>query len=99
MRKLRRATPAEVTAYAAQTPKPLYRLTHWVVVDGHQCPVEGLFEGDGNPNYEIMFPAGMHDDGYGTHSFLCDDLADVRLRASYASLVPCSAACGCCDAV
>ena len=55
--------------------------------------MDGLFEGDGNPNYEIMFPAGMHDSGYLTHSFLCDNLADVRDRASHASYTPCTEMC------
>jgi hypothetical protein len=88
-----RATPAEIAAYAAQVPAPLYPLTHWVMAGGHRCPVEGLFEGDGNPNYEIMFPAGMHDDGYGTHSFLCDNLKDVEERAECASFIPCTEEC------
>ncbi len=93
MKKFRRATAEEKAAYAAQKPAPLYPLTHWVMAGGHLCPVEGLFEGDGDPNYEIIFPDGMHDEGYGTHSFLCYDLADVRDRASYASFVPCTDEC------
>ena len=90
---IRRATADEKAEYAARTPAPLYPLTHWVKAGGHLCPVEGLFEGDGNPNYEIMFPDGMHDRGYLTHSFLCTTLADVVVRARYATFVPCTEMC------
>lgn len=96
--RTQKATPADVAQYEvdhrAHTGRPpVAPLSHWMFIDGVRCGVEGLFEGDGNPNYELRAPHGMHfgDGGYDTvHGILGLTLTDLRERAQYADApTPC----------
>lgn len=88
----RKATPEERATYRAQLPRPVYPLAGFVIVAGVSCAVEDLGEWErGNPQYEIIAPAGQHFDiGETVHTLLCDNVKDVRDRAASAGLASCS---------
>ena len=54
----RKATAEEIAEY--QLTKPVYPLVGFIRHNGIDIPVEGLFEGKDEPNYEAMAPKGLH---------------------------------------
>ena len=74
---------------------PLYG---YVTISGHQCVIEYLGEGQGEPNYELFAPEGYTFEMGGPHSSLYSTLAELREEASQFNrgpLTPCDADCGC----
>lgn len=81
--------------------KPLYPLFGYIVgvpavVAGvktrYTVPVEGLFEGKDEPNYEAILPDGLHLSGDFIHTVLGTTQRDLLDRMS-AGLVECGAGC------
>jgi hypothetical protein len=90
--KTRKATPAEVAAYALTG--PCYPLSHFVTLNGQELAVEdcGGWHKD-DPKYEVMAPDGFHFRYDEVHTLLCDNLRDVVERVTGAELTPCSDDC------
>ena len=95
--RYRKATEQEKEAYL--TTKPVYPLVGFIRHEGRDLPVEGLFEGKDEPNYEVMAPKGLHfsyPNGEGApcasclHSLLATTLKDALDRvASEGELTTC----------
>jgi hypothetical protein len=95
--KTRKATPAEIAAYAAQKPRPLYPLRYFVTLGDRELAVEYLGHewSKEDPQYEVMAPRGFYFGDDGTHTLLAQTLAEVRERVWGGKLEPCHAECGC----
>lgn len=86
-----KATADEAAAYAATIPAPCYPLSHWVWIHGVRCAVERLPKRDEyDPQYEIMIPTGFIVEHYWQHTLLCDDMTDLKERATCATIGRCA---------
>lgn len=84
-----KATDAERAAYAATS--PVYPQWGWVLKNGARFVVEDLRGSwsKGDPVFEIIAPDGHIFMSDCCHTLLCDNLADVRDRMSYATAERC----------
>jgi hypothetical protein len=87
---VRKATAAQKETYWAA--KPVYPLYGYIKVDGQSCAVEDL-KGDPDLRFEIIAPKGFHFFPAETHTLLCENLADLKERATSNDLVPCTKSC------
>lgn len=96
--KIRKAEEHEKKNYSGLYPLFGYVVGVPAVLAGvktrYTVPVEGLFEGKDEPNYEAMLPEGLHLDGDMIHSVLGTTQRDLLDRLS-AGLVECDKDCDC----
>lgn len=90
--QIRKATTAEKAAYQ---PTAIYPLYGFIKIDGLPCPIEDLRGSWSKPDpiYEVMAPTGYHFDADETHTLLCVDLQDVRVRCGMNNLERCGENC------
>ncbi len=93
MSKIVKATQAEKEIY--NLTKPIYPLYGFIILDGHQCPIEDLRGSWSKPDpiYEVMAPKGFHFDVEQVHTLLCCDLAEIKMRCGMNNLEPCTEVC------
>jgi hypothetical protein len=86
-----KATHREVLAY--RKTNPVNDLFGFIRHNGNKFPVEGLFEGPGEPNYEVMCLPGFHF-SEGTHTLLATTQAEAIERVQENSIEHCTERCG-----
>ena len=96
--KLRKAEDHEKTNYRGIYPLWGYAIGVPAVIAGiktkYTVPVEGLFEGKHNPNYEAILPDGLHLSGDMTHTVLGETQKGL-LEWLAQGMVECDSDCDC----